>query len=348
MIAAGRIASLVSDFVADPANRSNFDAFFELTFHFARGFVTHRLRAGFRLPLDEYAAQSGVDDCTLDCLATLFASERARPFHLILDYFTAKLHPDSTPEDIAGLFVGLVMGHMRQELHRMRNTFAPQQANLKRRIREIMRGDEYGQYDVGGVSFCYWKLATQASRRDCPVIDETNLHDVILLAVQAHPHMPDRCRAVFAALDGDDRFRNAIPSHLLTAVMVKVLTGFEEWEPQLQREPDQEYVHELVANLADRAVSQTIKEVLVPLAAKRGLADAECQGFAGALRDIFADFSADGDHDVLPRYVKERFALTGIEWDLQRHKYVLETVVNDCKERLRQALRDNGLEPPTE
>lgn len=348
MIAASRIATIVNAFIEDPAGRARFNAFFELAFHFGRGFLSQRLRAGFRLPLDQYSAQTGLNDCTLDCLATLFASKPAGPFYLILDYFDAKLTPASTKEDIAGLFGGLIASHMRQELHRMKNTYAPQQANLKRRIREIMRTDEFGQFEAGDMSFSYWKLATQSGRRDCPVIDETNLNDLILKAVQAHPLMPDRCRAIFAALDGDDRYRNAIPSHVLITGMVKTLTGFEDWEPQFQREPDQQYRHDLIASLAEDAVSKTIKKVLVPLAIKRGLAGSERQAFAEALRDLFADYSTDGDHDVLPRYVKERLASTGIEWDLKRHKYIWETVVDGCKERLRELLQDNGLGPPIE
>ncbi len=348
MIAASRIATIVTAFIEYPADRTRFNAFFELAFHFGRGLLAQRLRAGFRLPLDQYSAQTGLNDCTLDCLATLFASEPGRPFRLVLDYFGAKLTSQSTQEDIAGLFGGLIAGHMRQELHRMKNTYAPQQANLKRRIREIMRTDEFGQFDARDMSFSYWKLATRPGRRDCPVIDEANLNDLILKAVQAHPLMPDRCRAIFAALDGDDRFRNAIPSHLLMTGMVRTLTGFEDWEPQSQREPDQQYMHDLIASLSEDAVSKTITKVLVPLAIKRGLAGSERQAFADALRDLFADYTTDGDHDVLPRYVKERLASTGIEWDLKRHKYIWETVVNDCKDRLRQSLRDNDLEPSTE
>lgn len=225
----------------------------------------------------------------------------------------------------------------------MKNVYAPQQANLKRRIRDIMHSDEFGQSEEGNTSYWFWKAATQPSRIDHPDVDQARLHEMILMAVQAHTHMPDRCRAIFAALDADDRFRNAVASHLLISAMVQVLTSFEDWEPQAVREPDQQFLREQISRFASRAVAETVTEILIPLASKRGLAEAECDAFSHALEDVFLDYSTDGDHDVLPRYVKERLGATGIDWDLKRHKYIWETVVNDCKDRLRQSLRDNGL-----
>jgi hypothetical protein len=92
-------------------------------------------------------------------------------------------------------------------------------------------------------------------------------------------------------------------------------------------------------------VQQTTESVLTPLTGRRDLSQAELDAFIAALHDLFEDISTDGDHDVLPRYVKERLEATGIEWDLKRHKYIWETAVTDCKERLRELLRDKGLGP---
>jgi hypothetical protein len=345
MIESSRIATVVSAFIEDSADRARFDGFFELAFHFARGFLAQRLRRGYRLPLEQYSSQTGLNDCTIDCLATLFASRPGNPFHLILDYFAAKVHSKSTPEDIAGLFGGLIAGHMRQELYRIQNTNDPQQANLKRRIRDIMGGDEYGQFEEGDTRYWVWKHATHSAREDRPIIDDASLGGHTLKAIQAHSLMPDRCREVFAELDQDSRFRNAIPAHQFTISMVKVLTGFEDWEPQSQRAPDQQYVHEQISRLAESATRLTTDHVLIPLSDKRGFTAAEKRSFVDALQDLFRDFSTDGDHDVLPRYVKERLTTAGIEWDLKRHKYIWETVVTDCKDRLREMLRDKGLNP---
>ena len=68
------IAGLVRDFLANPGDRRCFDAFFAACFHYARGYLAGLAHRGYRLPEDHYSDRSLLNDCTIDCLATLFES----------------------------------------------------------------------------------------------------------------------------------------------------------------------------------------------------------------------------------------------------------------------------------
>jgi hypothetical protein len=339
------LAATVQTFIDHPTERSAFNHFYEAAFHIARGYLRHLTRRGFRLPLDEYSAEGGLTDCTTDCLAPLFASRPGHPCHLIVDYFKGKIEPDTPADRIAALLHGLIAGHVHQELFRMKASFAPQQARLKRRLRAIMTSDEYCEFRHDSTRCWTWRRATQPPRSEQPLIGDNTLSELVLAAVQTETHMPDRCREVFSRLDNDDRFVNAIPAHRLIAAMVQALTRCDDAAPSVVASPQAEFVRRQIDALSDKAIDATIQDCLMALAAKRGLTAAETESLGNALRDLMADFCADGDHDPLPQYAKARLNAHGADWNLKRHKYIWETVVADCKERLREDLIREGLNP---
>jgi hypothetical protein len=338
-------AAIVRNFIEHPTERSAFDRFYEETFHIARGYLRHLSRRGFRLPLDEYSAEGGLTDCTTDCLAPLFASRLGHPCHLIVDYFKGKIEPDTPVDRVAALLHGLIAGHVHQELFRMRASFAPQQANLKRRLRAVMTSEEYRGFRHNGSRCWVWQGATQHMRTDRPVTDDDTLMELVIAAVRTQIHMPDRCREVFARLDTDERFLNAIPEHRLIAAMVQVLTNHGEAASTETASPHADFVRRQIATASNKAIEVTIQNCLMPHATKRGLTAAETESLGSALRDLMEDFCADGDHDPLPQYAKARLSDNGAGWNLKRHKYIWETVVADCKDRLREGLMHEGLNP---
>ena len=78
---------------------------------------------------------------------------------------------------------------------------------------------------------------------------------------------------------------------------------------------------------------------------KRSLTSAEQSAYRAALADLMMDFAEDGDHDLLPQYLKDRLSSAEAELYLTRHKYAWETIAGSCKEKLRELLRAEGLEP---
>ena len=169
MLDCDRIASTLHRFVEEPTDRQRFDAVFALCFHFARTYLAHLGRRGFRLPLEEYAGASGLDDCTVDCLATLFVSAPGRPFYLVVDYLKEHVGPASPPADVTARFQALIAGHIRQELHRLKATIDPQAANIRRRIRHVMSSEDYEEFEHGGRRAWAWVVPAMDGAWRCPL-----------------------------------------------------------------------------------------------------------------------------------------------------------------------------------
>jgi hypothetical protein len=340
-----RTAAILRDFIENPVDRPRFDAFFTLCFHLARGYLAHLGRRGFRLPLEEYAGGSGLNDCTIDCLATLFVSLPGRPFYLVVDYLRGHISPEAPAADIAARLQALIAGHIRQELHRLKAAVDPQSANIRRRIRQAIRAGDYEEFEHSGQQAWAWRGAKNGRRTEMPPVDDTILYQVVSDAIYHESHMPDRCRWVFAALDADDRCQNFLIGYRFLGGMVRVLGDHGDSGPVPLPSPREVYIRSRIQSLASRAVGEAIADAFQHLATKRGLTSTEQSAYRSALVDLMADFAEDGDHDLLPQYLKERLPSAEAECYLSRHKYAWETTVACCKERLRELLRAERLAP---
>lgn len=340
-----RTAAILHNFIENPVDRPRFDAFFTLCFHLARGCLARLGRRGFRLPLEEYAGSSGLNDCTIDCLSTLFVSLPGQPFYLVVDYLRGHVSGQTPPAEAAAQLQGLIAGHIRQELHRLKTAADPQSANIRRRIRHVMGTKDFEGLEHGGQPAWAWRRARNGRRAHMPPIGDSDLHNLLLEAVHQETHMPDRCRHLFARLDADDRFQNFLIAHRFLTAMVRVLSDHDDARPVPLPSPRETFVRSRIQSLASQAVGEVISGELRHLATKRGLTSAEQSAYHSALIDLMADFAESGDHELLPQYLKERLPFTETECYLSRYKYVWETTVACCKERLRELLRAEGLEP---
>lgn len=339
------IAGIVRGFLANPGDRRCFDAFFAACFHYARGYLAGLARRGYRLPEEHYSDHSLLNDCTIDCLATLFESRPGRPLHLIRDYFRSKIDKATSAAEVTARFKALIAGHIRQELHQIKTAADPQAANIRRSVRRAMAGSDYEEFERVGYRYWACRSTARVRREEHPPPDAAALAEWLIEAVRNGSDMPGRCRSVFRRLGVDDRFQNFIAAHRLLAAMVDVLTEHSGSRPAPFSLPSSEWVQEAIRTAANGAVRDTLADDLPGLAAKRGFTKEECQAHATALADIMADLAEDGDHDLLPRYLKAELTPDGAESYVDHHKYVWETLVAACKGRLRERLRAEGLEP---
>ncbi|HUU46449.1 MAG TPA: hypothetical protein VM118_12025 [Acidobacteriota bacterium] len=340
-----RVARAIREFLEDPSQGSCFDAFYSVCFHLARSYLAGLGRRGYRLPLEQYAADTALNDCTIDCLITLFACEPGRPYFLIREYLLPKIDGQTPDEQVVALLQGLVAGHMRQELLRLKKAFDPQTANLRRLVRRVMQGDEYEESERNGHPVWRWRGGRDGDRADGDPVDTSTLRHWTLKAVQHHTQMPDRCRVVFAQLDADDRFQNFLISYRFEGAIIDVLGDHSDAQPSGGHSPRFEYILRQVRRFAEQAVADTAADILSGLAAKRALTVDEQLIYVEALSELMSDLAESGDHDRLPQYIKDEIGPERAGEYLTRHKYIWDTLVADCKERLCDRLRAAGLAP---
>jgi len=78
---------------------------------------------------------------------------------------------------------------------------------------------------------------------------------------------------------------------------------------------------------------------------KKGFDDAMRGKYIVALTRLVDDLIAHGEHDLLPRYLKEQLGEEAEGSYLGTHKHSWETTVKRCLARLREMLAAEGLEP---
>lgn len=342
MIDKCEIARTVRAFLEDPASRGSFDDFFELSSKLARSYVALRVRRGsLHVPANEFPHVTAIDDCSCECLGSLFASKPSRPFHLILDYLRNRITDQTPPDRIHALLQGMIAGHIDQELMH----FNPQGVAIRRAILRAMGDNTFVEIRLGGRD--HWALcSTAGSRREhLPEIDDSTLQQFIHVACRTVPDMPERCGSVFDQLEADDRFQNLIECRRFISAMLRILTDHDDGRPSEGSGPRTEYVRRTVRLLAENAIELALDQVLGKQTQKRGFSEDESSAFSRALVNLMNDFAQDGDHDLLPGYLKEAMTPCDESAYLQRYKYVWESLVLRCKELLREMLREEGLAP---
>lgn len=181
--------------------------------------------------------------------------------------------------------------------------------------------------------------------RHLPPADDAAIQHFINGACRLFPDMPERCRSVFDQLDQDDRFQNLLECRRFISAMLRILTDHDDVRPSAESGPRTEYVRRTVRLLAENAIELALDQVLGKQAQKRGFSEDESSAFRRALVNLMDDFTQDGDHDLLPGYLKEAMTPCDESAYLERYKYVWETLVLRCKELLRDMLREEGLAP---
>ncbi len=335
-------ARAVRAFLDHPTDRRAFNDLFELSSRMAHSYIAIRVRRGtLHVPSNEFPQSTAVEDCACECLGSLFASKPGRPFYFIIDYFRSRITDQTPPDRVHALLQGMIAGHIDQELMQLN----PQGVSIRRAILRSMGDDSFEVLRVDGRD--HWAIRSSAgSRREhLPQVDDSTLQHFIHTACRSFPDMPRRCRSIFEQLDGDDRFQNRLECKKFMPALLRVLTNHDDARPSATSNPRSEYVRRTVQLLAANAVDLAVDQVLTNQARKRGFSEDETSTFRRALANLMDDFGQDGDHDLLPGYLKEAMTACDESAYLQRYKYVWEALVSRCKELLRDMLREEGLAP---
>jgi hypothetical protein len=106
-----------------------------------------------------------------------------------------------------------------------------------------------------------------------------------------------------------------------------------------------DHVQARARHLAQQAIEETICGRFAALESKKAFNEEVRNSYATALANLTNDLIAHGEHDLLPRYLKEQLGTKEEGRYLDVHKHSWETSVKTCLDRLRELLRAEGLEP---
>lgn len=338
------IAKVTRDFLQNPGDQHCFNEFFQVCFHLTRGYLRLLESRGHRLPLQEFAGSNPRDDLAIDCLDTLFRSEKGKPFAMILRYLRERIDTATPASEIVAMLHSLLGRQVRQRLFNLAKEYDPQGANIRRAVIRAMEDSRYLSFRHGGQEV--WGLReTTDQRENLPPIDDNTLHSYVIKASGQKSDMPARCAMVFEFLDHDDRFANCIEQSRLIKFMREVLTELPFESLSTSPDPQAVYRRKIIAQSAAQAIQKTINGALTHLTAKQKFSAEVIAGYREALTELVFDFIHHGTHDPLPHYLTTTLDIPDNKTYLNRHKYIWETCVAECKSSLRRFLRQAGLEP---
>ncbi len=332
----------IADFLESPDDYHRFLSFFELTFHMARAYLRRLQARGWKLPLQEYSDETGIDDCTVDLLATLYRSDNGRPYYVIRDHFERS---NAQHDSLFDQLKSLVAGHIHQELDRVKNALNESAFHIKRQIVYALKSGDYEEVSLGALRCWRWTGGGEPRLDGHPLADKDQVQQWALAAVREQANMPQRVRAVFELLQEDTTCATALPQYALTTAFRAVLCDPGDHPWGIQPLPGGAYVKNELRRLAALAIEQSNDECLAKQGEKKGLSETVFDAYGRSLKNLMRDWIEHGEHDKIPQYLYEQIDGLDSKQFLKLYKYSFETLVEDCKERLREMVRAKGLEP---
>lgn len=344
MLDNAEFARIVREFLDNPRSEHALSAFFELAFHYIRARLRLYQATGWRLPLEEFSDESAIDDLALDLLFDLHEKKGRLPFHQVHEYLKPRIGPDIPDTKVVALTKGQWKRHTKQHLVDLQWGHRPERGKTRRRINEITDGPEYELIECPGGELVRWKSATNPMREDYPLLDDGEFYTMAAAAIRYHTLMPQRCRHFFGLLDRNEAVMNAVLRHRLVSVFCRVLDDFARDNPSSTHSSHVQYVRARARELAQTAITEVMANDFAHFRVKRGFDDCLAARYEAALINLTNDIVEHGDHDPLPRYLKEQLG-DQAECYLDNHKHTWETIVNRTLERWRELMRAEGLDP---
>jgi len=344
-----QISEILRAFLNRPLHKRTFDRFFWLCCSETLAYLRILRASGWRLPEDQVQQENPLEDIASDILGSFLASERNRPFYVIFDYLERyHLSPEETPPDqLVKHFRFLLRGFIRKELTLLRGLMDPQIRNLKRRLNDILAGDEYASVLCPGdrEESVYLSRNTKNLRFDCSVIRRDALDRIVRDAYRVSRTRSEWCAGIFRFLNEQTEFRNAVPRSLLIGVCVAVNAEVVDASGLVSGHvptPTEEYLKKRVALAMEATLEWLESTVMARFVEKGRLDEADLPTVAMACRHYLEDLTRDGYSDKIPRY------LIALKPDLSqadyqdRYKYVMDRATRLGLERLRQQLRQDS------
>ena len=336
-------------FLEDPRSRKQFDPFFKLCYRHVIGYLRYLKVKGYRLPEEMVSAQNPLSDLTIDILGPFLRSARNRPFFLIFDFFQHQgtsdfKHTDTT--QLYDLFKSMLFRFTRQELSRITGNANNQLDHLKRRFKDILKGNEYVTFsrDNGRIEYIRLKDDDTIEPRECPVVPYERL---LILAEEVYHSSKTRkewCRNVFRLLSGDTSVQNCLVKHeLLSAVIVVNMKYVQADGLHPSLPPSTEYrLTERVAKESREETLQWLSKNMLEKFVQKGQITAEiAERFRGAVDRYLIDLIYSSDVDLVPIYFREVMPEDEHEKYLKDYKYIFETAITKADEEFKRRVRKN-------
>ena len=327
-------ARILRTFVERPGDQAAWLTAWDLTV----GQIAQYLRAwesrGRRLPLDLFAGSDRHRDLAVVVIGELFyEGKNNNPCPLA---HHLEPHLNKCDDGLVEQFLAIIRKTTRQNVHKIERENGLEAWNIRRNLRRVLRQSK-GEYlelaDLRGSEWG-WTKAKNSDRKAFPSADDATLHAWVVAASRDQAHTPGQCRHVFAALDADDRFRNALSYYRLVKVFVAVQLDHDLPQEILPDSPLLVRVRGLIHAACHPAREETLSQDLPHLARLAGLSDAEIHGVSVALGVWLDDWVEHFENDSLREYLCEQLGEIPLPVYQKRFHYLWNTLTGKCKDRI--------------
>ncbi len=339
--------TILKEFLCCPANRRRFDAFFELCWRHTKAWLRSQNARGRRLPLDQFAGRSPLDDLAVDILSRVLAPVKSRTCGGLFDYFRTQgitTFEDEDPAHLYDLFRPWLFTKIRQQLSHVAGEADPAKANLKRRFKDILAGSDYHAFSPGGGNERYVGALKyeRTMRVDCPPI---SFEELLSLVEECYLRSLNRtrwCRAIFEALNRVASVQNFIETFRLIQAVVIVNTKYVDVEGLAPAHPPGAE-HGLFIRAITKARTETLRWVreivLAKFVTNDRLTEDYAQRLLGACEQFLIDLAHSSGTDSLPEYFREVMPESEHDRYLTDFKHIFETVIHKAKDDFERRLR---------
>ncbi len=345
----GLDSDIVRRFLSAPDDKQNFHEFFKVCYRHTLASLSYLSHRGWSLPLDRTDPGNALSNLAMDILGSFLRWERGLSFGVVLDYYHRHGFTDfenAEADDLFQHFQILLRGFVKQELHRLTRQKNPQIANLKRRINEVLKSDEFICAESSDDHLEYVSLAASSGNveSDLPVIPYEQL---LAVAEETFPNSRTRvewCRAILIRVVESGEFQNHVRKHELLAATVAVSAQHVEldgFRPASLPSPKDILISEAASRAQEAAVEHVESQVIPSFRDQRALSPENREKFVEAARRYLADFGNGAEIDSIPEYFREVMPEEEHGRYLKEYKYVFETVINKAEEEFKEQLKND-------
>ncbi len=340
---------VVKRFLEEPRSRERFDAFFELCYRHILGFLGYLRARGFLLPIEQKSDRDPLSDLAIDVLGPFLQSSGNRPCVLVFDFFHRRGITDFKSADsvkLYDLFRSLLFGFTRQELSRLRKDADTQLDHLKRRFKDVLKGDEYTSFSTGNDRIEYIRLANVETDKheNRPMILYDRLTALVENAYHQSKSRKEWCRNIFNALNAEISVQNCLKKHELLSAVVTVNMKYVEVDaliPSYSQAADNGILKEAIEIAKKQTLAWLDKNVLRKFVQKDRITTEVADRFRDAAERYLSDLAHSPGVDLLPVYFREVMPENEHNRYLKDYKHIFETTIRKAEDDFKKRLRKN-------
>jgi hypothetical protein len=335
----------VRRFLTSPLTRESFLDFYNVCRCHTLAYLRYLQHKAVRMPVGSGVRTGSPNDLAIDILGTLFRNDEDRPFFVIFDHFDRLRLSDydqADPCDLLFHLEGLLRGHVKQELSKLKMAYNSQIDNLKRRFKETLKTDEYRSLKIGGIEHVFLRQYEDNLRQDRPAIPYEHL---VRIAESAYQESTDRktwCRKILASIWEASEYRNLVKQHELLMAVVAVNSWYIDLDQSTSAKPTtprQETIQSAVRSIIERTLTWTEKNIIQSFVDKGRISKDEASCLRLAVSRYLDDLGFHGETDPIPEYFRETMPETAHSIYLKKYKYVFETTIAKSLDHFRDNVK---------